>query len=83
MNGNPHAQSVANGITAIEGMIGRRELYQRDGMGMIVEAQSRMALAHEQRTANLIHFLGTVPVGDVKYTQLLLEIQNRLGHGTD
>jgi len=81
MRGNAHAESVLEGIANIERMIGKRELYQRDGMGIIVEAESRLAIAHEQRTTNLINFLGTIPVDDVRYTQLLLDIQNRMGMG--
>lgn len=83
MNGNPHAESVNKGIQNIRDLIGRRELYQRDGMGIILEAQSRMAVAHEVRTLALVNLLGNVPLDDVKYTQLLLDIQNRIGHGAE
>ena len=79
MNGNPHVQDVVEGITRIEGMIGRREMYQRDGQGLIIEAQSRLAMAHEQRTANLINLLGTVGLEDRDYDSLVVSIKERLG----
>jgi hypothetical protein len=81
MKGNPHAESVSIGVENIRNLIGRRELYQRDGLGIIVEAQSRMAIAHEQRTANLINLLGTVPMDDQTYDQLRIEVMERVGHG--
>ena len=80
MKGNPHAENVASGITGIEGMIGKRELYQRDGLGIILEAQSRMAMAHEQRTATLVHLLSFVPMDEARYAELLHEVGERLGH---
>jgi len=79
MNGNPHAVDVADGILAIRGMIGRREMYQRDGTGMILEAQSRLAVAHEQRTTNLINLLLTVGLDDEEYTRVVADIKGRLG----
>lgn len=80
MNGNPHAQNVLDGIQRIEGMIGRRELYQRDGQGLILEAQSRMAMAHELRTANLLKFIGLVPLSEDEYEDRVAELKGRLGH---
>lgn len=80
MNGNPHAQNVLDGILRIEGMIGRRELYQRDGQGIILEAQSRMAMAHELRTQSLLTFIATVPLSDDSYALIVEELKGRLGH---
>ena len=79
MNGNPHLKDVTDGIEHIRGMIGRREMYQRDGQGLIIEAQSRLAMAHEQRTANLINLLGTVGLEDTDYDNLVVRIKERLG----
>ena len=79
MQGNPHIQNVVDGISVIEAMIGRREMYQRDGRGMILEAQSRLAMAHEQRTANLINLLGTVGLTDSDYNNIVVVIKDRLG----
>ena len=81
MKGNPHAANVLDGITQIEGMIGRRELYQRDGRGLILEAQSRMVTAHELRTANLLQFIATVPLSEEEYEDKVSELKERLGHG--
>lgn len=79
MNGNPHVNDVTSNIALIEGMIGRREMYVRDGKGLIMEAQSRLAMAHEQRTANLINLLGTVGLEDSDYNNLVVVIKERLG----
>jgi len=79
MNGNPHVHNVVEGISLIEGMIGRREMYQRDGRGMILEAQSRLAMAHEQRTQNLINLLGTVGLTDGDYENIVVVVKERLG----
>jgi hypothetical protein len=81
MNGNPHAANVLDGISQIEGMLGRRELYQRDGRGLILEAQSRMVVAHELRTANLLKFIATVPLSEDEYNSRVGELRERLGHG--
>jgi hypothetical protein len=54
MKGNPYAEAVNNGVQNIRELIGKRELYQRDGLGLILESQSRMAVAYELRTANMI-----------------------------
>jgi hypothetical protein len=54
MKGNPYGESVNSNIHKIRDLIGSGELYQRDGLALIVEAQSRLAVAHELRTANLI-----------------------------
>lgn len=81
MNGNPHAADVLGGILHIEELIGRRELYQRDGRGLILEAQSRLATAHELRTSNLLKFIATVPLSDEEYAVRVAELKERLGHG--
>jgi len=80
MIGNPHAESVNNGIQNVRDLIGRREMYQRDGMGIILEAQSRMAVAHEVRTLTLVTLLATIPVDDADYEALLHEVRQGLGH---
>ena len=79
MKGNPHAESVNNGIQNIRELIGKRELYQRDGLGIIVEAQSRMAIAHETRTASLVNLLAFVPMDDDVYADLKQVVMVRLG----
>ena len=79
MKGNPHAESVNNGIQNIREMIGRRELYQRDGQGIILEAQSRMTIAHETRTATLVNLLASVPMDDDLYADLMQDVMDRLG----
>jgi len=79
VNGNPHVNDVVTSIAYIEGLIGKREMYQRDGRGLIMEAQSRLAMAHEQRTANLINLLGTVGLADSDYDGLVVVIKERLG----
>ena len=79
MKGNPHAESVNNGIQNIRDLIGRREMYQRDGQGIILEAQSRMAVAHEVRTLSLVSLLASGAVYDTEYEDLLNEVRRGLG----
>jgi hypothetical protein len=79
MKGNPHAEAVNNGIQNIRDLIGKRELYKRDGLGMILEAQSRLAVAHELRTANLIALEAILAAAG---TDIEVDaIQERLGLG--
>jgi len=80
MKGNPHAEAVNNGIQDVRDSIGRREMYQREGMGLILEAQSRMAVAHEVRTMALVTLLTSGSVFDTEYADLLHEIRRGLGH---
>jgi len=80
MKGNPHAESVNNGIQHVRDLIGKREMYQREGMGLILEAQSRMAVAHEVRTMALVTLLTSGSVFDTEYADLLHEIRRGLGH---
>jgi hypothetical protein len=81
MKGNPHAESVNNGIQNVRDLIGKREMYQRDGQGIILEAQSRMAVAHEVRTLALVNLLASGAVYDTEYEDLLHEVRRGLGHG--
>ncbi len=78
MRGNPHAEAVNTGIQNVRELIGKREMYQRDGLGLILEAQSRMAVAHEVRTRNIIEMLGRTP-DDETYNDMLREVMGRLG----
>lgn len=80
MKGNPHAEAVNNGIQNVRELIGKREMYQRDGQGIILEAQSRMAVAHEVRTQTLVHLLASIPMDDADYADLLREVRLGLGH---
>lgn len=80
MKGNPHAESVNNGIQNVRELIGRREMYHRDGLGLILEAQSRMAVAHEVRTLALVNLLTSGSVFHAEYEDLLNEVRRGLGH---
>ena len=79
MKGNPHAEAVNNGIQNIRDMIGKREMYQRDGLGIILEAQSRMAVAHEVRTLALVNMLAAGAAHGTDHTDLMREIRQGLG----
>lgn len=80
MKGNPHAESVNSGIQNVRELIGRREMYQRDGTGLILEAQSRMAVAHEVRNLALVNLLTSGSVFSPEYEDLLNEVRRGLGH---
>ena len=79
MKGNPYVEAVNGGVQNIRDLIGRREMYQRDGLGLILEAQSRMTVAHEVRTLALVNLLATGAVHGTEHTDLVREVRQGLG----
>jgi hypothetical protein len=62
--GNPHAQSVLSALNAAEVMVARGEVYPRDAAKLAINAQAMLALAYEQRTANMIAAFGNLIDGE-------------------
>jgi hypothetical protein len=56
MKGNQHAQFAIGALEIADKLVADGSIYARDGAMLAINAQSTLALAFEQRTANLIAF---------------------------